>query len=79
MTNTNNDAILRNAVLELVMKNANNEMTYKEFAEKIGFKENDIIQLIRHAILSMDLLDAICEYFKIEKTESFLKYVTYSK
>ncbi|WP_066298105.1 hypothetical protein [Bacillus sp. FJAT-29937] len=50
-------------------------LTIKEFGMKIGYSEEVIRKLIQEGQTSMELLDTICSYFKIEKTEEFLLYV----
>lgn len=69
---TINDGNLRSVVHELIEKE---KMTYEEFAKKIGFQEKDILLLIRKGTVSMGLLNAICKFFGIEKTDNFLRYV----
>ena len=63
---------MRNVVNQLIIGEG---MTFQSFAERIGYSEQHIISLTRDGIVSMDLLDAICNFFKINKTEDFLRYV----
>lgn len=67
-----NSGNLRNVVSELI---AGEGMTFQRFAKEIGYSEQHIIALIKDGIVSMNLLDAICEFFDINKTNDFIKYV----
>lgn len=50
-------------------------LTTSEFAQDIGFVEQDVINLTKNGIVSDRLLTAICSYFRIEKTEKFKRYL----
>jgi len=51
-------------------------LTAKEFGEKINFTEQEIIDLTRNGIVTYNLLNAICNYFRILKTSDLYKYVS---
>ena len=50
-------------------------LTIKQFSDKIGYSEHEIYKLTHKGEVSMELLDTICSYFNIEKTEAFVHYV----
>jgi plasmid maintenance system antidote protein VapI len=51
-------------------------LSMKEFANELGAKESEIQNIIRQGIITEKLLDTICTYFHINKTEK--NYALYS-
>ena len=51
-------------------------LTAKEFGEKIGYAEKEIIELTRDGKVTNNLLDAICKHFGIRKTSDFTRYIS---
>lgn len=50
-------------------------LSAKEFSEKIGFTERDIINLTEKGIVNHEILNAICQYFGILKTSDLTRYI----
>ena len=50
-------------------------LTAKEFGEKIGFSEEDIIALTKNGVVTFNVLDAICEYYGIIMTKDYTRYI----
>lgn len=67
-----NSGNLRHVVSHLIQGEGLNR---KEFAEKIGYTETDITNLVENFIVPNDLVNAICSYFDIEVAEEFIDYV----
>jgi ribosome-binding protein aMBF1 (putative translation factor) len=50
-------------------------LSMKEFANELGAKESEIQNIIRQGIITEKLLDTICTYFHINKTEKIMRYI----
>lgn len=67
-----NSSNLRHVVHEAITAEG---LSYAEFADKIGCTERQLTKLLRKGVISKNVLDAICEYFQIERTDAFENYV----
>lgn len=47
----------------------------KEFANELEVSESEIHNLIRKGMVTDTLLDSICTYFQIQKTQEFMRYI----
>jgi len=50
-------------------------LSMKEFANELGVKESEIQNILRKGIITEKLLDTICTYFQINKTQDFMRYI----
>ncbi|MDA2074296.1 hypothetical protein PDM84_30120 [Bacillus cereus] len=50
-------------------------LSMKEFAKELGAKESEIQNIIKQGIITEKLLNTICTYFQINKTEKFIRYI----
>ncbi|MCU5064913.1 helix-turn-helix domain-containing protein [Bacillus cereus] len=50
-------------------------LSMKEFANELGVKESAIQNILRKGIITEKLLDTICTYFQINKTQYFMRYI----
>jgi len=51
-------------------------LSMKEFANELEVSESEIHNLIRKGMVTEKLLDTICTYFQINKTQEFMRYIT---
>ncbi|MES1053027.1 hypothetical protein FOA24_28665 [Bacillus thuringiensis] len=50
-------------------------LSMKEFANELEVSESEIYNLIRKGMVTEKLLDTICAYFQINKTQEFMRYI----
>ncbi|WP_176546801.1 hypothetical protein [Bacillus pseudomycoides] len=67
-----NSASLRHVIYSLYTEMG---LSMKEFANEVGAKESEIQNIIRQGIITEELLDTICTYFQINKTQDFMRYI----
>lgn len=67
-----NSSNLRHAIYSLYTERG---LSIKEFANELGVKESEIQNILRKGIITEELLDTICTYFQINKTQDFMRYI----
>ncbi|MBU4642769.1 hypothetical protein [Bacillus toyonensis] len=50
-------------------------LSMKEFANELEVSESEIHNLIRKGMVTEKILDTICAYFQINKTQEFMRYI----
>ncbi|KFN12826.1 helix-turn-helix domain-containing protein [Bacillus pseudomycoides] len=67
-----NSGNLRHVIYSLYTERG---LSMKEFANELGVKESAIQNILRKGIITEKLLDTICTYFQINKTQDFMRYI----
>ncbi|MBU4642902.1 hypothetical protein [Bacillus toyonensis] len=50
-------------------------LSMKEFANELDIQESEIQNIIRKGMITEKLLDTLCIYFQIKKTQEFMRYI----
>lgn len=54
------------------------DMTKKELMQKVGISKSTVDKMVREEMVSLDIIDRICNYFDC-KVEDVMKHITRKK